>query len=278
MTVNPNLPEGAKLLLDFIAKPESGGSYTVVYAHHENTLPQPITSMTINALIAAQGVWGKQWGSSAAGRYQFMPTTLISLKAPVGLTGSELFSPDLQDWLGYALLKHRGFLSFAAKSIDAVNFAKQLAEEWASIPVLAQTQGAHRIVNRGQSYYAGDGLNKALVTAEALEAVLGEVLALRLPTQPTTPLTVPTVKPAQSTPALNPLEQLQMNISLLTLIFHYLPLLPFLQQDLTFELKRMQSAEDGQAKLADTLVVLKDVIAQIEAATAGTAIPPSPTS
>lgn len=86
-----------------------------------------------------------------------------------------------------------------------------------------------------------------------------------------------TAAPAPSTPTLNPLEQLQMNISLLTLVFHYLPLLPFLQQDLTFELKRMQSNEDGASKLADTLVVLKDVIAQIEAATAGTAIPPSPT-
>lgn len=99
-----------------------------------------------------------------------------------------------------------------------------------------------------------------------------------LPTQLKSVQPAPTAPPVPSTPVLNPLEQLQMNLSMLTLIFHYLPLLPFLQQDLSFEVKTVNSSADGTTKLNQTLVVLKDLIAQIEAATAGTAIPPSPTS
>ena len=38
-----------------------------------------------------------------------------------------------------------------------------LAKEWASFPVPSRMRGAHRTVERGQSYYAGDGLNKALI-------------------------------------------------------------------------------------------------------------------
>ncbi len=34
--------------------------------------------------------------------------------------------------------------------------------EWASLPVLADSQGDRQRIRRGQSYYAGDGLNRAL--------------------------------------------------------------------------------------------------------------------
>jgi len=56
------------------------------------------------------------------------------------------------------------------------DFALNLAKEWASFPVLAETFGQKRKVTRGQSYYAGDGVNKALVPPGDVEAVLAEVL------------------------------------------------------------------------------------------------------
>lgn len=49
--------------------------------------------------------------------------------------------------------------------------------EWASFPVLVGTKGQKRTVKRGQSYYAGDGLNKALVAPDAVEAILDRVKA-----------------------------------------------------------------------------------------------------
>ncbi len=65
-----------------------------------------------------------------------------------------------------------------------------------------------------------------------------------------------------------------MNLSILTLLIHYLPLLPFLEGDFSKEVAILKGSADGQTKLAQTLAVAKDLIAQIEAATAGTAIPP----
>ena len=43
-----------------------------------------------------------------------------------------------------------------------------LAKEWASFPVPSRMKGAHRTVERGQSYYAGDGMNKALVAPDVV--------------------------------------------------------------------------------------------------------------
>src|SRR6185312_12693691 len=145
---------------------ESGGRYDVIYGHHEKSLPHPITAMTIDQLLAAQKTWGKQWGSSAAGRYQVMQATLAGLKKALGLGGTEAFSPDLQDRLGYQLLKQRGYADFMARKITINAFAKRLAQEWASLPVLEATQGAHRRVAEGETYYAGDRLNRALISPD----------------------------------------------------------------------------------------------------------------
>ena len=46
------------------------------------------------------------------------------------------------------------------------------------LPVLADCQGAHRKLKRGQSYYDGDGMNKPLVKPADVEALLEKVLAL----------------------------------------------------------------------------------------------------
>ncbi|WP_449411118.1 peptidoglycan-binding protein [Methylobacterium komagatae] len=128
--------------------------------------------MTVDEVIADGPRRTRQFGSSAAGLYQVMKDTLRTLKAQMGLTGRELFTADLQDQLGYQLLKQRGYASFMAGNLSVTGFGLNLAKEWASFPVLAAQRGQHRQVARGQSYYAGDGLNKALVKPEAVEAML----------------------------------------------------------------------------------------------------------
>lgn len=175
--MHSSIPAGAVLLLDFIADFESNGDYRVIYGNHQTQLPEPITGMTLNALLAAQAGWGARWGSSAAGRYQFMPPTLKGLMKQMHLTGDELFSPDMQDMLGFKLLAGRGYAKFKSGAASREEFGKQLAMEWASLPVLATTQGAHRIVARGETYYAGDKLNRALVKPERVEALLDKVAA-----------------------------------------------------------------------------------------------------
>ena len=50
-----------------------------------------------------------------------------------------------------------------------------MAQEWASLPVIQRTQGQERKVNPGESYYAGDGLNKSRIAPIQLIAAVREV-------------------------------------------------------------------------------------------------------
>lgn len=179
--MNRTIPNGAAILLAFIRKTEVGrddrASYDVIFANKQGKLAKPLTAMTYGDIIDAQKGWSKNHGSSAAGAYQFMRATLIDLaKANPSISGSDLFTPELQDQLGYQLLKRRGYDLFIAGKIDRTEFGKRLAQEWASFPVLAATNGAKRALRRGQSFYAGDGLNKALVSPEKVESILDQVI------------------------------------------------------------------------------------------------------
>ncbi len=201
-----NVPAGAAILLAFIRQTETGrkdaSAYDTIYGHNENKLSKPLTSMTVDEVIAAGPGWTKAYRSSAAGAYQFMNATLKDLKASEGLTGREVFTPALQDRLGLALLKRRGFDGFMAGTIGRSAFGLGLAREWASFPVLADTKGAHRAVARGQTYYAGDKLNKALVKPEAVEAVLTQVKQGATSTQPVPTVPLPDPKPGGANPTI----------------------------------------------------------------------------
>lgn len=171
------IPAAAKQLLDFIAGYEAPKGYDTVYANKMAWMPKPLTSMTLDEVIAQGPSRTKRFGSSACGRYQFMTATLKSLKAELRLGGRELMAPVLQDRLGYQLLKRRGFERFMAGGLSVTGFGLNLAKEWASFPVLAATMGQRRPVARGQSFYVGDGLNKALVPPEAVERALRDLRA-----------------------------------------------------------------------------------------------------
>jgi len=131
--------------------------------------------MTLDELIRLQPSMTRRFKSSAAGGYQIVHKTLQYLKRDLGLRGGQLFSCDLQDRLAYHLLRRRGYDDFISGKISRTEFGKNLAMEWASFPVLAVTKGASQKIRRGQSYYAGDALNKAIVTPAKVEAVLNKV-------------------------------------------------------------------------------------------------------
>lgn len=194
--MDPTVPRGAALLLDFIRETETGRrdrtAYDTIYGHNEDELDLPVTRMTLDQVIASGPIWTRAYGSSAAGAYQFMRATLKDLVRELGLRGGQVLGANLQDRLAYHLLKRRGYAEFIAGKINSVEFAKRLAMEWASFPVLAATKGAHRQISRGQSYYAGDGLNKALIDPEQVDAILSRVLdATVAPHQPAEPAPAP---------------------------------------------------------------------------------------
>lgn len=200
--MDPTVPKGAAVLLRFVYEAETGKTppecYEVIYKHKQHTLAKPLTRMTLDEVVAAQAKWSKNYGSSAAGAPQFIRATLRGLMAELGLRGSQIFDPDLQDRLAYHLLKRRGYEDFVTGKISMVAFAKNLACEWASLPVLTTTKGQSRTVERGQSYYAGDGLNKALVSPEKVEAILKAVLQAEAPASAQKPSSRPEPSPPSS--------------------------------------------------------------------------------
>ncbi|MBB4001610.1 hypothetical protein [Aurantimonas endophytica] len=217
------VPLAAARMLDFVRATEVGtdgpSGYNVIFGFNQDKLPKPVTQMTIDEVLGAQASWSKRFGSSAAAGYQFMRATLTDLKRELGLRGTEILDEDLQDRLAFHLLKRRGYEAFMAGQISRTEFGKRLAQEWASFPVLASVKGPHRQVARGQSYYTGDPLNKALVSPEEVERVIDEVKELgnAMPA----PAPVPIPKPEQTEeptmpapighnggPELSPIEQM----------------------------------------------------------------------
>lgn len=193
--MDKTVPPGAAILLDFIGDIEAPRGYDTVYGNNQGKLKKPVTSMTIGEIQDAQGGWSRQFGSSATGRYQFMKATLAGLIPELGLSRSQVFDANLQDRLAYHLLKRRGYAEFMAGRINRTEFGKRLAQEWASLPVLTATKGGSRNVTRGQSYYAGDGLNKSLVAPDRVEAMLDRVKVAVAPT-PVAAAPAPTTAPA----------------------------------------------------------------------------------
>lgn len=186
--MNPSIPAPAAHILKFIYRTETGfdapDCYEVVFGHKQSKLPKPLTRMTFDEVVSGGPARTKSFGSSAAGAAQFMRDTLDKpkvagdIKAQMKLTGNELFDADLQDRMAFHLLKRRGYDKFMAGTIGVVAFGKALAQEWASFPVLAATKGAHRQVARGETFYAGDKLNKALISPDQVEALLREAKAM----------------------------------------------------------------------------------------------------
>lgn len=162
-------------LLDFIAKPESGGDFNIVYGgiKKADRPKKLLTSMTIGEVLDWQDSIDRFYPSEAAGAYQIMEDTLRPLPAAAGMTTRDLFNEVNQRRLATVLLNRRGLDDYLSGKISATQFAQQLSMEWASMPCTIRDKRGRPAT--GQSYYAGDGLNKSHVTIEALMAAVRAV-------------------------------------------------------------------------------------------------------
>lgn len=161
---------GGGSALDMIGHFESNGNYNAYYGNAGNE-EVDFSQMTIDEVLAWQDQYVADGSpSSAVGKYQFIRGTLRELKESGNYTGDEMFSNDLQDQMATELMNRRGYQEFMNGEISAEQFADNMAKEWASLPMATGP-------NAGQSYYSGDGLNKALVDLDdyltQLEAMRG---------------------------------------------------------------------------------------------------------
>ncbi|MNH58463.1 hypothetical protein D3C73_102630 [compost metagenome] len=158
-------------LLDTIARVESKNNYNAYFSRPNNTSIQ-FTSMTVKEV----SVWQKQFveqgnPSSAVGRYQFINSTLQGLIRELKIDENAKFDETLQDRLAIRLLERRGIREYVNNKLSREAFAHNLSKEWAALPKAIGE-------NPDQSYYAGDGLNKAQLSLEEIYSSIATVRKL----------------------------------------------------------------------------------------------------
>jgi muramidase (phage lysozyme) len=158
----------ANRIADFVGGVEANGNYNAVYGKANNK--EDLSQYTVGQILARQQATVRNGGQSATGRYQIIRRTLTGLVQEMGLSLDTKFTNELQDKMFLHLLNRRGYQDYKAGRISTEEFGNRLAQEWASLPVLRAT-GTKR---EGASWYAGDGLNKALVSTDKVRALLAD--------------------------------------------------------------------------------------------------------
>jgi hypothetical protein len=164
-------------LLDYIGKYESRNDPNAVWGGIKKVdRPAQLVGMTVGGVLDWQDSIDARYMSEAAGEWQFMEDTLRGLYRQAGVALTDLFTRATQIKLATALLRRRGLDDYLAGRMTAEKFALSLSKEWASLPVPYDIERNGRTIKRGQSYYAGDGLNKAHADVDEFLAVIKSVV------------------------------------------------------------------------------------------------------
>lgn len=159
-----------KPLLQLIASVESRGNYNAYFGNAKNSKIN-FTNMSLSEVMKWQSEYIEQGNySSAVGRYQIINTTLNGLVSKLGIDTSRKFNESMQDTLAIALIERRGAVDFINEELTREQFAANLAKEWAALPKVIGD-------NPGDSYYAGDGVNKALVDIHEVISAIDHIEA-----------------------------------------------------------------------------------------------------
>ena len=214
MKVTPEI----KTLLDAIRSHEAPKGYGQIYSGARGvSLKADVSKMTLDGVLnfQSQMLAGKS-KSTACGGYQFLRKTLKATIQGMGLKGNEVWTPELQDRMALYLVEQRGLPRFLSGRITRTEFANNLAKEWASLPVVSTVQGGSRIVNRGQSFYAGDGLNKSFHKPAVIESLLDAIKGQK---------ESPTAPPISPSPESPPVAESRPPVGLLKAFLSFLAFL-----------------------------------------------------
>ena len=155
-------------LLDVIGKAESKNNYNAYFGNPGNQSVR-FTDMSIAEVLAWQAEFVRKGNfSSAVGRYQIIDTTLSGLVKRLGIDQQQKFNQTTQDTLAIALVERRGAEDYINNDLTREQFAANLAKEWAALPRIIGS-------NPSDSYYASDGINKALVKVDDILGAIGRI-------------------------------------------------------------------------------------------------------
>ena len=137
-----------------------------------------LTSMTIKQVLLKQ----KTRDIFAVGRFQLIPSTLNAAIRSLKINTSSLFDKEVQDMIFNEYLiktKRSQIIKLLEGSGNIEDAMHAWAKEFASAGVeKGKKISRGRIAKGGESYYSGDGLNKAHLTPEKMKSVLLESKSL----------------------------------------------------------------------------------------------------
>lgn len=158
----PALAHTEDTVLELIRRLEAPGGYDTVYSGVRVPPPRPITTMSVEEVLAWQRGTVRQGSvSSAAGSYQIIRPTLQRLVDQGVVSLSDSFDATTQDRLGRHLLRETGYRA----GDSSVATANRIAGVWAALPQLGGP-GA------GRSVYEGVAGNHALIGADTFRGIL----------------------------------------------------------------------------------------------------------
>ena len=130
-------------------------AYDMVYSYGNILAPnKPITKMTMAELETFQRkliaktrgkIPGTKYGTSAVGKYQVIKTSLFgeggtaanpkkdSWAEKLGLKATTVYTPDVQESIGFLALQEAGYKSFIAGKKSNNSFQNRIANIWASV-------------------------------------------------------------------------------------------------------------------------------------------------
>ena len=199
-----------KALLDAIGKHEAPKGYGQIYGGAKGVPKDAdVSKLTLSGVLAfQQRMLDAKSASTACGRYQFLRKTLKATIEQMGLDTALLWDVELQDRMAVHLMKGRGLEMYTSGRMSREEFCNNLAKEWASLPVVTAIRGGQGfILQPGQSYYAGDGLNKSFHSPASILALVSELRrpATQEPAQPVAHNdAVVAVRPARPAPSIAP--------------------------------------------------------------------------
>lgn len=175
-------------ILALIGSLEGPAGYDDFYRGSPMTPPRPITTMTIREVLQFQDravAAGSK--SSAAGRFQFIRSTLRELVKRGNITEDALFDRRTQNYLARLMLASCGFYDAQRSDVEIGNC---LSRVWAALPVMSGSKA-------GRSYYHGVAGNRALTSTRKLGSVISSrtiqppLGATPVPMSPVAPAAVP---------------------------------------------------------------------------------------
>ena len=156
-------------MIQFIRRYESGSrGYDSVWYGNRYPLPQRPTEMTLCQIKDWQLQARRYQASTAIGMYQLVGGTFRSMIEELGMDCSLKFNQRIQDRIGLALLNRRGWLEFKAGKLSVIDFAHELAGEWAAFP-------ASKGPDRGKSRYWRVAGNRHGIELDAYLAFLTDL-------------------------------------------------------------------------------------------------------